>query len=74
MTNDEADKIILEHIGKISNLGEGHPVEKLNFYRDLVRAGFQQALAQNSRPLMANKQEDDRQLYRDSGGLLGSPN
>jgi hypothetical protein len=37
---DTVDRIIGEHIHKISGLGEGHPVEKLNYYRDLVRAGF----------------------------------
>ena len=43
---DAIDRIVLEHIGKISSLGEGNPVAKLNYYRDLVRAGFDAARKQ----------------------------
>lgn len=38
-TEDQVDRIVSEHIYKVSSLGEGNPVAKLNFYRDLVKAG-----------------------------------
>jgi hypothetical protein len=57
LTDDEVDSIIGQHIGKVSNLPEGNPVAKLNYYRDLVRAGASAVLAPASPPPPPEAQE-----------------